>query len=403
MLRIGLTGGIAAGKSVVAARLAERGAVLIDADRIAREVVEPGTEGLAEVVREFGTAVLAPDGSLDRAALGALVFGNEGRRLALNAIVHPLVRAEAARQVAAAEEDAVVVQDIPLLVETGQGAAFHLVVVVAAPEELRIERMAAHRAMTEVDARARIRAQASDEEREAAADVMLHNDGSVDGLRKEVDELWDSRLVPFARNMAAHLPAERTGPAILLPPDPRWPAAAARLAARLQAAAPESVLRVDHIGSTSVPGLAAKDVIDLQVSVRSLADADAVAARFTTAGFPRRPGEWHDEPRSSDPDPSHWLKRLHGSADPGRAANVHVRVAGSPGWRYALAFRDWLRSEPDARAGYEAMKRRVAAVHSADVGTAEYARDKEAWFNQVADPALQRWIRETGWEPAPVP
>jgi dephospho-CoA kinase len=145
VLKIGLTGGIASGKSVVASRLRELGAVLVDADALAREVVEPGTSGLAKVVEAFGEEMLGADGGLDRARLGALVFGDPGRLAALNSIVHPLVRERAAAMIAAAPVGAVVVQDIPLLVETGQGSSFHLVLVVDAPDDMRVQRLVQHR------------------------------------------------------------------------------------------------------------------------------------------------------------------------------------------------------------------------------------------------------------------
>jgi dephospho-CoA kinase len=197
MQRIGLTGGIAAGKSVVAHRFTELGAVVIDADELARLVVQPGTSGYDEVVGAFGPRVVGPDGELDRAALGALVFADEAARRRLEAIVHPQVRRLAAeREAAAAAADpaAVVVHDIPLLVETGQADSFGVVVVVAAPASLRVDRLVRLRGMPEADARARVAAQASDEEREAAADVVLDGTGSDDGLRAQVDALWQ-RLV----------------------------------------------------------------------------------------------------------------------------------------------------------------------------------------------------------------
>ncbi|MGL3804800.1 dephospho-CoA kinase [Paeniglutamicibacter sp. R2-26] len=190
MLNVGLTGGIAAGKSAVARQLAELGAVLIDADAIARAVVEPGTPGFAAVLDAFGPGVLAADGSLDRPALGALVFGDDDARARLNAIVHPLVRAEAARLRAAAPADAVVVQDIPLLVETGQAKDFDVVLVVAAPLEQRLQRLARDRGMDEAAALARISAQATDEERAAAADLVIENSGTVEQLRGRVNEVW---------------------------------------------------------------------------------------------------------------------------------------------------------------------------------------------------------------------
>ncbi len=192
MLRIGLTGGIASGKSVVTARLAELGAVVVDADALAREVVEPGTPGLAAIRDAFGDGVIMPDGSLDRSALGAIVFADEGRRRTLNGIVHPLVRSAAAAIVAAAPADAVVVQDIPLLVETGQQHDFDLVVVVDAPDDVRVARMVELRGMSENEARARIAAQAGREERNAAADVILENTGSLAELLEQVDALWEN-------------------------------------------------------------------------------------------------------------------------------------------------------------------------------------------------------------------
>ncbi|WP_331460648.1 dephospho-CoA kinase [Arthrobacter sp. zg-Y750] len=202
MLKVGLTGGIAAGKSLVARTLTECGAVLIDADALAREVVEPGTAGLAAVVDAFGPQVLAADGSLDRPALAAVVFGDEKRRAVLNGIIHPLVRARAAELAAQAPEDGILVQDIPLLVETGQAGNFDFVLVVEAPEDVRLERMVRDRGMAPEAARARIAAQATAEERAAAADVVLHNTGGPDELVAAVRALWDTRLVPLNRNVS---------------------------------------------------------------------------------------------------------------------------------------------------------------------------------------------------------
>ena len=194
MLRIGLTGGIAAGKSVVARRLAELGAVVIDHDVLAREVVEPGTVGLEEVVDAFGEGVLAADGSLNRPALGRLVFDDAAARARLEGILHPEIRRLAAEREAlagAADDRAVVVHDIPLLVETGQADRFHLLVVVHAPAELRVARLVDGRGLDEPAARARVGAQATDEERTAVADVVLDGSGPVDGLREQVDALWE--------------------------------------------------------------------------------------------------------------------------------------------------------------------------------------------------------------------
>lgn len=399
MLKIGLTGGIASGKSLVAARLKEHGAVLIDADVLAREVVERGTAGLARVAEAFGPGVLDADGGLDRAALGALVFREPEKRAVLNGIVHPLVRERAAGMIAGVAPGDVVVQDIPLLVETGQGSGFHLVLVVDAPDELRLERMVGLRGMTREDAAARMGAQAPRDARLAAADVVLDNSAGVDAILAQVDALWEDRLRPFAENLVRGIRAARTGSAVMAPADPSWAAQAARLGARLLAAAPDDVLAVDHVGSTSVPGLDAKDVLDLQLTVRNLDDADRIAPLLAAAGFPRVPGAWRDTPKASYPDPDHWRKRFHANADPGRAVNLHVRAAGSPGWRYALLFRDWLRSSPEAVSGYLAEKRRLTELHAHEHSTYGYASAKEGWFTEVAYPAMTEWAARTGWEP----
>jgi dephospho-CoA kinase len=195
MLRIGLTGGIGSGKSTVAALLAERGAVVIDADRIAREVVEPGTPGLAAVVAAFGDGVLAADGSLDRPALAAVVFADPEARKRLDGIVHPLVRDRGVQLAAGAPADAVLVNDVPLLVETGQAGSYDLVVVVEADLATRLARLV-ERGVPEADARARIAAQATDEQRRAVADVVLDNSGTRDQLAEQVARLWEERVEP---------------------------------------------------------------------------------------------------------------------------------------------------------------------------------------------------------------
>jgi len=187
---VGLTGGIASGKSTVSARLAELGAVVIDSDRLARDVVMPGTPGLAAVVREFGDQVLTPDGELDRSALGRLVFADPDARRRLEGIVHPLVRSRAAEMEAAAPPGAVIVQDIPLLVESGLTDAFDLVVVVDVEEPLQRHRLRHQRGLTVAEAAERISAQATREERLAVADRVLDNNGSREDLLAAVDRLW---------------------------------------------------------------------------------------------------------------------------------------------------------------------------------------------------------------------
>ncbi len=190
MLRVGLTGGIGSGKSVVSSRLAERGAVLIDSDVLAREVVAKGTDGLAEVVEVFGDGVLTAEGELDRPAVGRIVFGDETARRKLEAIIHPRVRARAAEIEAAAPADAVVVHDIPLLVETGQADRFDVVLVVDAPVDGQLERLTSERGMTEAEARQRIASQASREDRLAVADLVVDNSGTLDDLDRRIGEVW---------------------------------------------------------------------------------------------------------------------------------------------------------------------------------------------------------------------
>ena len=187
---VGLTGGIGSGKSLVAELLAAHGATIIDADILAREAVAPGTPGLAQVRERFGTGVLRPDGSLDRAALGRIVFGDPIARRDLEAIIHPAVRARAAALAAAAPEGAVVVQVIPLLVETGQQGHFDQVVVVDVEPEVQLSRIVRRDGLSEAEARARLRAQASREARLAAAHVVLRNNGTRDDLAAAVDRLW---------------------------------------------------------------------------------------------------------------------------------------------------------------------------------------------------------------------
>jgi dephospho-CoA kinase len=188
--RVGLTGGVASGKSTVSRILDELGAVVIDADVLAREVVAKGTDGLREVVDAFGPGVLTDDGSLDRPAMGAIVFADAEQRRALEAIIHPRVRERGAEIEAAAGPDDVVVHDIPLLAETGQADGFDAVIVVDVPTELQVERMVELRGMTRQDAEARVAAQASREERLAIATHVVDNTGTVDDLRRRVTQVY---------------------------------------------------------------------------------------------------------------------------------------------------------------------------------------------------------------------
>jgi len=193
-MRIGLTGGIGAGKSEVSRRLAGCGALLIDADAIARDVVAPGTPGLAEVVAAFGSGVLRPDGSLDRDRLGGIVFADSGQRARLNAIVHPRVGERMAELERTAGPGAMVVHDVPLIAENGLAAGYDLVVVVDAPEQVQLDRLVRYRGLSQEQARARMSAQASREQRLAIADIVIDNSGSLTELDRQVRDLWAELL-----------------------------------------------------------------------------------------------------------------------------------------------------------------------------------------------------------------
>jgi len=190
VLKVGLTGGIGAGKSEVARRLARYGALIIDADRVAREVVEPGTEGLAQVVGVFGTGVLAADGTLDRQRLGEIVFTDAELRAKLNGIVHPLVGARLRQLEEGADPGAILVEDIPLIAENDLAGFFDLVVVVDVGPRIQLDRLARERGLTREQAEARIAAQATREQRLAIADIVLDNSGSLAELDREVGDLW---------------------------------------------------------------------------------------------------------------------------------------------------------------------------------------------------------------------
>jgi dephospho-CoA kinase len=399
MLRIGLTGGIGAGKSTVSATFADCGGVIVDGDVIAREVVEPGTEGLAGLVDAFGEDILLPSGALNRPALAAKAFNDDAKRAVLNGIVHPLVARRRSEIIAAVSEDEVVVEDIPLLVEAGMAALFPLVVVVHTDAERRVKRLVEQRGMDEADARARIAAQAGDEQRRAAADVWLDNSGTEAELIERARELWYQRVLPFAHNIRKRQTVR--APQRLVRYDPSWPQQARRIIARIQTACGSKALRIDHIGSTAVPGLEAKDVIDIQLTVDSLADADALADTLSDVGYPPIVGITTDvakpDPRSTDSrfdhddDPGLWRKRIHASADPGRPANIHVRVQGWPNQQFALLFTAWLADNPGVRDEYLAVKRRAQTA-------LDYTEAKEPWFLDTYRRAWN-WADATGWRP----
>ncbi|QBI53978.1 dephospho-CoA kinase [Streptomonospora litoralis] len=191
MLRVGLTGGIGSGKSAVARRLARHGALIVDADKIAREVVEPGTSGLEEIVAEFGTEVLTEDGALDRPRLGEIVFSDTAKLAKLNAIVHPRVGKRTEELMAKASANAVVVYDVPLLVENDLGGLYDVVVVVDVPVEEQVARVVRDRGMDEAQVRSRIKAQATRDQRRAAADIVVDNSGTEEELDTRVAEVWE--------------------------------------------------------------------------------------------------------------------------------------------------------------------------------------------------------------------
>jgi dephospho-CoA kinase len=399
VLRIALTGGIGAGKSTVSVTFAECGGVIVDGDVIAREVVEPGSEGLTALVDAFGHDILTEDGALNRPALAAKAFQDDQKRALLNGIVHPLVARRRTEIIAVVSEDEVIVEDIPLLVETGMAPLFPLVVVVHADEGTRVARLI-KRGMAEADARARIAAQAPEEQRRAIADVLLDNSGSEAELVEAARRLWYQRVLPFAHNVRTRQPAR--APARLAPADPSWPDQADRIVTRLKTACGHHALRVDHIGSTAVPGLDAKDVIDIQITVASLAVADDLADALLKVGYPRLERIAADvakpDARSTvaefdhSDDPALWRKRIHASADPGRPTNVHLRIDGWPNQQFALLFVDWLREHPGVQSDYLAAKRAAEA-------TPHYADAKEPWFLDAYRRAWA-WADATGWRPS---
>ncbi|WP_279107222.1 dephospho-CoA kinase [Gordonia paraffinivorans] len=298
MIRLGLTGGIGAGKSTVAKTFVERGAYIIDADKIAREVVEPGTEGLEKLVEAFGSDILSADGSLDRPALAAKAFVDEESRKKLNAITHPLIGARTQELLEAAPEDAIVVQDIPLLVENHTAPFFHLVVIVHADEDVRLHRLTTMRGVDEADARARIAAQATEEQRRAVADVWLDNSGTPEELAAAAAEVWDRRLVPFEANVRARRAAEPDPELVALEPNPDGPSA--RIVNRLWAIAGERAAAVEVVDAEKV---------QLRIVARDGAAAEQLTDLLAVGGFaPAEPG-------------------VYRSCDPGRPATVVVETA----------------------------------------------------------------------------
>ena len=401
MLRVGVTGGIGSGKSTVSRRLAELGADVVDADAVAREVVEPGEPTLQRIRERFGDAVIRDDGSLDRAALAAIVFPDRDALDALDAITGPAIAARVSERRAAVGSGIVSVYDMPLLVERGLWVHEHLTVVVETDVETRVRRLVEQRGLGEEDVRHRMAAQATDEQRRAVADVVLDNSGTPEELVRAVDALWEQRLVPYEANLVTGTRSRRPDRArdVVIEPRADWEPRAERVVARLAAAlAPTGIVtEVSHIGSTSVPGLLAKDVIDVQVGVRRLEDADKEDVRrvLTDAGYVFSHGNHSDTPHPRGADPGDWAKRFLGGCDPANHVHVHVREHGSAGWRFALLFRDWLRHEPAELQAYAAEKRRLLDLVDT---TSDYVVAKETWFEGAWLRATD-WAERTGWQP----
>lgn len=317
MLKIGLTGGIGAGKSTVSAMLSDMGAVIVDADLIAREVVEPGQPLLDEIAAEFGAEVLTPQGSLDRARLAELAFIDEASTQRLNALIHPAIRERTQGHFDRHADAEIVVHDVPLLVENSMSANYHLCLLVDVPADVRLARLMASRGMERSDAEARIARQASDAQRRAACDIHIDNEGSPDETRATVETLVLDRLRPFAANLRAERWAPRTD--VTVDPDP---AAAARVSARIRRATsadyPLNLLpRSTDSAAAQVrtPGL-----IELELLVPDRGTADFVAPALARAGLPGEPRTYVDNSASNA------TVRFHANCDPGQAVNLFVRT-----------------------------------------------------------------------------
>ncbi|WP_051297709.1 dephospho-CoA kinase [Brevibacterium album] len=318
-LRIGLTGGIGAGKSTVAGLLREAGAAVVDADAIAREVVAPGQPALAALAEEFGPGVLTAEGELDRPALAAAAFASAEGTAALNAIMHPAIGERTRERIAGLADHAVVVHDVPLLVENGMGAAYHLCVLVDVPEEIRLDRLVRSRGLDRADAQRRIAQQADDAQRYAACDAVLDNSGAPGELRAQFERLWAGRIAPFARALAEGRP--EPGAAARAEPETEAQAAVrahagARLHARLARVLTESgtlaeaALVETPSTPTSVPGVGlAFDLAAESGAVPELVRALTAAGWLPEAGASASAGE-----------------RLFRHADPGQPARLRLRT-----------------------------------------------------------------------------
>ncbi|HKX65842.1 MAG TPA: dephospho-CoA kinase [Intrasporangium sp.] len=399
MLRVGLTGGIGSGKSTVAGRLGELGAAVVDADVVAREIMEPGQPVLAQVRKRFGDDVIRADGTLDRAGLAAIVFTDPEALAALDAITGPAIAERIAQLREAVPAGAVSVHDMPLLVERGLWVREHVSIVVETDVETRVRRLVEHRDLDEQDARNRMAAQASDAERRAACDIVINNDGTPAETIAAVDAVWSERLDPWNENLVQGRHSRRPERVAVVEPRDDWAWRGARLVAKIAHALRDvaAVTEVEHVGSTSVPHLLAKDVLDVQVGVRELDAADAPEFRdaMRVAGLLPFDHITGDTPHPDGADGDGWRKRVYGSTDPKEIAHVHVRENGSPAWRFALLFRDWLVHEASERELYATEKRRLLGLHDT---TSAYVDAKEPWF-AAAFTRAHAWAAATNWTP----
>jgi dephospho-CoA kinase len=330
---VGLTGGIGSGKSTVARRLAELGAVVIDADQVAREVVEPGEPTLARIREHFGAQVISADGTLDRAGLAAIVFPDPEALAALDGITGPAILDRVAQLRTAVPDDSVTVFDMPLLVERRLWVHEHLTVVVDVEVETRVARLVELRGLDEADVRHRIATQATDEQRRAAADIWLDNNGSPDELRRQVDWIWHERIAPYAANLLSGIPNRGSEPAPLVTAQGDRSAQGERVVARLVAALEPTGLAagVEHAGSTAAPGAAAQDVINVQLSLDAPGDAERpeLVAALRDAGYVPSVGDLGDTVSAVGADPVA-PKHCYAGCDPAQVVRVEVTAQGAP-------------------------------------------------------------------------
>lgn len=411
MLEIGLTGGIGSGKSTIAHELASLGAHVIDSDQLARDVVAPGTEGLAQVVASFGPEMLFEDGNLDRAKLGRRVFSKPEDLATLNGIIHPLVRQRSEEKVRALPPGAVVVHDVPLLVEKHMAKLYDLVMVVSASRATRQKRLLDSRALSLEDIERRMAAQATDEARREVADIWLNNDGDPTATTHVLRQVWHERLAPYAVNLANERPASHSGLLNLLRSQQNgrnWHIKATQMANRIGYRLGIREGDICHIGATAVPGLDAEDVVELQLGVATRREAESVTASLASAGYPlvadaeggaacedfERWWSTHAQTVGSGRD---GFERVHASADPGQNALVYVRQISSARWAYPLLMRDWLRADPRARDDFSRVRARWAG---ASVSRETFAAQCAAYLDGVT-PAALAWAEQNWRLPAP--